>query len=185
MYNCWQSHCFGGRRRCRCSWCYIINVGCVWFDSIQMALLNVVMSTPVLFTTNDLHQVGAIIGFVDDGDREPQVPGIIEDRYSLDGKRIEVSCGSLTGHGTLHSGQHFGWDSHFQHWRVGWCAWSAVAQLCIVLAGITFPQANTSEHWLACYSMLVEPSMGLDHSTWNGWAIPRWFWQLLQLDHCF
>ena len=45
-----------------------------------MMFLNVVMSTSVLSTINDLDQVGAIIGFADDSGREPQVPGIIEDR---------------------------------------------------------------------------------------------------------
>ena len=44
------------------------------------------MSTSVLSTTNDLDQVLAIIGFVDNGGREPQVPGIIEDRYGLASK---------------------------------------------------------------------------------------------------
>ena len=44
-----------------------------------MTFLNVVMSMSVLSTTNDLDQVGAIMGFTDDGGREPQVPGIIED----------------------------------------------------------------------------------------------------------
>ena len=47
---------------------------------------NVVTSTSVLSTTNDLDQVGAMISFVDDGGREPQVPGVIEDRYSLASK---------------------------------------------------------------------------------------------------
>ena len=51
-----------------------------------MMFLNVVMSTSVLATTNNLDQVGAIVGFVDDSCREPQVPGIIEDRYGLAGK---------------------------------------------------------------------------------------------------
>ena len=51
-----------------------------------MTFLNLVMSTSVLSTTNDLDQVGTIIGFANDGGREPQVPGIIEDRYSLAGK---------------------------------------------------------------------------------------------------
>ena len=51
-----------------------------------MMFLNVVISTFVLSTTNDLDQVGAIIGFADDGCREPQIPGIIEDRYSLASK---------------------------------------------------------------------------------------------------
>ena len=31
--------------------------GCIWFDSIWMMLLNVVTSTSVLSTTNDLDQV--------------------------------------------------------------------------------------------------------------------------------
>ena len=48
-----------------------------------MTFSNVVRSTYVLSTTNDLDQVGAIIGFADDGGREPQVPGITEDRYGL------------------------------------------------------------------------------------------------------
>ena len=51
-----------------------------------MTFLNVVMSTSVLSTTNDLDHVGAIVSFVDDGGREPQVPGIIEDRYGLASK---------------------------------------------------------------------------------------------------
>ena len=59
------------------------NVGCVWFDSIQMTFSNVVMSMSIPSTTNDLDQVGAIFGFADDGGREPQGPGIIEDRYSV------------------------------------------------------------------------------------------------------
>ena len=81
--NCWQSHCLGSRSWCRLSWCYIVNVGCVWFNCIQMTFLNVVTSTSALSTTNDLDQVGAIIGFTDDGGREPRVPGILEDRYGL------------------------------------------------------------------------------------------------------
>ena len=51
-----------------------------------MMFVNVVTSMIVLSSTNDLDQVGAIIGFVDDGGREPQVPGIIEDRYVLASK---------------------------------------------------------------------------------------------------
>ena len=41
------------------------------------------MSTLYCPTTNDLDQVWAIIGFENDGGREPHVSGIIEDRYSL------------------------------------------------------------------------------------------------------
>ena len=37
-----------------------------------MMFSNVVKSTSVLSTTNDLDQVGAIIGFVGDSGREPQ-----------------------------------------------------------------------------------------------------------------
>ena len=51
-----------------------------------MMFLNVVTTTSVLCATNDLDQVGAITGFVDDDGREPQVPGVIEDRYSLASK---------------------------------------------------------------------------------------------------
>ena len=47
-----------------------------------MTFSNVIMSTSVLSTTNDLDQVGAIIGFADDGGREPQVPHVTEDKYS-------------------------------------------------------------------------------------------------------
>ena len=77
-------------------------------------------------------------------------------------QRMEVSCSSLAGHGILHFWQLIGWGGHVQHWHVGQCAWSIVAQWCIALTGMTFLQVNTSEHWLACYSMLVELTMGLD-----------------------
>ena len=82
--------------------------------------------------------------------------------------RMGVSFSSFTGHGTLHSGWHIGWDGHVHHQHVGWCAWSVVAQWYIALTGITFPQANTSEHWLACYGMLAKLSMGLwpEHMAW-------------------
>ena len=56
---------------------------------------NLVMSTSVLSTTNDLDQVGAMISFADDGGREPQVPGVIEDRYSLAGKEWRFLVASL------------------------------------------------------------------------------------------
>ena len=48
-----------------------------------MMFLNVVTCMSVLSTTNNLDQIGAIIGFMDYGGREPQVPGVIEDGYSL------------------------------------------------------------------------------------------------------
>ena len=51
-----------------------------------MMFSNVVMSTSVLSTTNDLDQVGAMISFADNGGREPQVPGVIEGRYGLASK---------------------------------------------------------------------------------------------------
>ena len=51
-----------------------------------MMFSNMVPSTSVLSSTNDLDWVGAIIGFADDGCREPHVPGTIQDRYSLAGK---------------------------------------------------------------------------------------------------
>ena len=60
-----------------------------------MTFLNVVMSTPVLSTTNDLDQIGAMISFADDGGREPQVPGIIEDRYSLASKEWRFLAAAL------------------------------------------------------------------------------------------
>ena len=49
----------------------------------------------MLSTTNDLDQVGAIIGFVDDGDKEPQVPGVNEDRYGLAGKELRFLVAAL------------------------------------------------------------------------------------------
>ena len=85
--SCWQSHCLGGRSWCRCSWCYITNVGCAWFDSIQMMFFNVVTSTSVLSTT--------IIGFANDGGREPQVPGVIEDIYGLASKEWRFLVAAL------------------------------------------------------------------------------------------
>ena len=56
---------------------------------------NVVTSMSVLFAINDLDQVGAIIGFVDDGGREPQVPGIIWDkelRFLVAASLVMVLC---------------------------------------------------------------------------------------------
>ena len=44
------------------------------------------MNMSVLSTTNDLDQVWAMISFADDGGMETQVPGVIEDRYSLASK---------------------------------------------------------------------------------------------------
>ena len=180
---CWQSHCLGGRSWCRCSWCYITKVGCICFDSIWMTFLNVVISTSVLFTTNDLDRVGAIFwlcrwwwqGVTGSWHHWGQI--------QFGQQRVEVSSSSLIGHGILHSGWHIGWDTDVQHWHVGQCAWSAVAQWCVALTGITFPQVNASEHQLACYGMLVELSIGLKQRTWHGWAIPWWSWGLLQLDH--
>ena len=100
-------------------------------------------------------------------------------------QRMEVSCGSLTGHGTLCSGQHIGWGGHILHQHVGQWAWSIMAHWCIVLTGMAFLQVNTSEHRLVCYGMLAQLSTGLDQSTWHGWAILWQSSQLLQLDHWF
>ena len=127
--SCWQCCCLGGRSWCRCSWCYITNVGCVWFDSIQMKFSNVVMSTSVLSTPNDLDQVRAIIGFVDDGSRKPQIPGITEDRYSLASKEWG-----------------FLWQPHWS-WLAHWLRWShsalACGSVCLIHCGI----AVHSTHW--------------------------------------
>ena len=87
-----------------------------------MTFSNVVMSTSVLSITNNLDQVGAIIGFADDGGRELQVPGVIEDRYGSADKEwrffeaaslVMVLC---TLGGTLVE------VVHIQHWHVGQCA---------------------------------------------------------------
>ena len=51
-----------------------------------MTFSNVVTSTSVLSTTNDLNQVGAMISFGDDGGRDLQVPGLTEDRCGSAGK---------------------------------------------------------------------------------------------------
>ena len=60
-----------------------------------MMSLNMVMSMSVLSTTNDMDQVEAIVGFADDGGREPQVPGTIEDRYSLASKEWRFLVAAL------------------------------------------------------------------------------------------
>ena len=56
-------------------------------------------------------QVGAIIGFVDDGGREPQVPDIIEDRYGLAAKN-----------GGFLWQPHWPWYSAL--WAAHWLRWS-------------------------------------------------------------
>ena len=53
------------------------------------------MSISLLSITNDLDQVGAIIGFMGEDVREPQVPGIIEDRYSLPGEEWRFLVATL------------------------------------------------------------------------------------------
>ena len=62
---------------------------------------NVVMSISVLSTTSDLDQVGAIIGFADDGGREPHVSGFIEDRYGLTSKEWRFLAATSLVMGTL------------------------------------------------------------------------------------
>ena len=59
-----------------------------------MTFSNVVMSMSVLSTTNDFDQVGSI-SFADDGGREPEVSGVIEDRYSLAGKEWRFLVAAL------------------------------------------------------------------------------------------
>ena len=181
----WQPHCLGGRGWCRCSWCYITNVGCVWFDSIWMTFSNMVTSTSVQSTTNDVDHIWAhywLCRWWWQG-----ITGSLHhwEQIWFGQWRMEVSCGSLTGHGTLHFGWHVGWGGHIQCWHVGQCAWSVATQWCIALSGITSLQVNTGKHQLACYSMLVELSMGLDQSAWHKWAFFWWSWWLLQVDHCF
>ena len=73
-----------------------------------MMFLNVVTGASVLSTTNNLDQVWAIIGLADNVGREPQVPGIIEDRYSLTGKEWRFLAAAFAGYGTLHFWQHTG-----------------------------------------------------------------------------
>ena len=130
---------------------------CVWFDSIQMMFLNVVMSMHVLSTTNDLDKVGAINGFADDGDRKPQVPGINEERYGLVGEewRFLVAASLVMVLCTVGST------------LVKMVTLSIGMWISVILAGITFLQVNASKHCLACYSMLVELSMGLGQSPWH------------------
>ena len=51
------------------------------------------MSVPS--TTNDLDQIGAIIGFVEHDGRKPQDPGIIKDGYSLASKEWRFLAAAL------------------------------------------------------------------------------------------
>ena len=98
-----------------------------------MTFLNVVMSMTVLSTTNDLDQVGGIIGFADDSGREPQVPGIIEDRYSLAGKewRFLALASSLA----------------MILWAVCWLRWSHSALACGSVCLICCGTVVHSTHW--------------------------------------
>ena len=72
------------------------------------------------------------------------------------------------------------WSWYSALWVAHWLRWSHSASACgsvcliscgtgcVALTGITFLQVNASEHWLVCYCMLVELSMGSDQSTWHG-----------------
>ena len=131
-----------------------------------MMFSNVVTSTSGLSTTNDLDQVGAIIGFADDGGRKPQIPGIIE---------IDMVWPVKNG-GFLWQ-PHWSWYSAL--WVAHWLRWSHSAVACGSVCLICCGAVVCSTHWynisagecellLACYSMLVELSMGLDWSTWHG-----------------
>ena len=60
-----------------------------------MTFSNVVTSMSVLSITNNLDQVEAMTGFADDGGREPQVPGVIEDRHHLASKEWRFLVATL------------------------------------------------------------------------------------------
>ena len=53
---CWM-HCLGGRQMCGCSGSYICGVMLVNLDSIWVMLTNVVASTSILSTSDDLDNV--------------------------------------------------------------------------------------------------------------------------------
>ena len=101
------------------------HVVCIWFDSIWMTFWSVVISTSVLSTTNDLDQVGAIVCFADDCGREPQVPGIIEDRYSLAGNewRFLAAASLVMVLNTL-------WMAHWLRWSCSTLACGSVFLIC-------------------------------------------------------
>ena len=69
-----------------------------------MMFSNVVMNKSVLSSANDLDQVGASIGFADNGGRELQVPGVTEDRYDLAGKECFLQQPHWSWYSALLSG---------------------------------------------------------------------------------
>ena len=83
---------------------------------------------------------------------------------------MEVSCSSLTGHGTLHFGKYM--LVEMVTFSVG--MWVSVSDPCcgtVVHSTHWYnicPQVNACGHQLGCYGMLVELSMGLDQNTWHG-----------------
>ena len=56
-------------------------------DSIWVMLTNVVMSMLILSTANDLDNVQSMVCCTDDGGRETQASGIIDNGYGLSGKQ--------------------------------------------------------------------------------------------------
>ena len=67
----------------------------VRLDGIWVTLMNVVVGMLILSTTDDLDDVQSMVCGVDDGRREPQVPGIIENRYGLSDKQQGLLLATL------------------------------------------------------------------------------------------
>ena len=82
-----QLHCLSGRQVCGCSGSYICGDMFVKLDSIWVMLMNVVMSTSILSTADDLDDVQSMVCCMDDGGREQQASGIIENGYGMSGKQ--------------------------------------------------------------------------------------------------
>ena len=83
---CWL-HCLGGRWVCGCRRSYICVDVLVKPDGIWVTVTNVVTGTSILSITNDLDIVWSMVCCVDDGSREPQVSGIVENGYGLTSKQ--------------------------------------------------------------------------------------------------
>ena len=80
-WGCWcRSHWEHPRWELWCSWGYISADGHVWLDSIWMTFMDVIMCTSVLASANDLNQVWAMSGLMDDCGWEPEGLGITEYR---------------------------------------------------------------------------------------------------------
>ena len=140
-WGCWcWSHWRHSRWALRCSWSYISDGRSVRFDSIWVTFTNVIVSMSVLPSSNDLNQVWAMLGLMNDCGWEPEGLGIIEYGDSLPciewglllavmimvcstlgGTVIEVisiscSLGVLVPDPLWHSGSYYSLVEYFSWW---------------------------------------------------------------------